>query len=156
MRNAIKVNMVKNPQEVVAQLLPKCEPSQILPVFNITEGSCSTLDNFLERVARERGKLKRGGVPDLDEAARLVLSYWAGGKIRHFSTPPVGEDEGCQGPEVIVGAPDVDLTAVWVDNDKDMELMQGATLTMMQQGATPTMLHKNQSMMKGAAVDVSM
>lgn len=39
-----------------------------------------------------RGKLNKGGVPDLENAARLVLQDWNTGKIKFFTIPPASKD----------------------------------------------------------------
>jgi len=45
-------------------------------------------DQFLFHIAKLKGKLKSGGVPDLEQAARFVLQDWNKGKIAWFSRPP--------------------------------------------------------------------
>jgi nuclear GTP-binding protein len=39
-------------------------------------------------VAKARGKLKPGGVPDVLRAAKVVIEDWNRGKIRYFSRVP--------------------------------------------------------------------
>lgn len=34
------------------------------------------------------GKRKRGGIPDREKAARIVLGDWNSGKIKYFTHPP--------------------------------------------------------------------
>ena len=50
--------------------------------------------DFLTQLARNSGKLLRGGEPDLKTAARMVLYDWQRGKIPYFSLPPDYEDRG--------------------------------------------------------------
>merc|ERR1712087_146665 len=40
------------------------------------------------------GKLQKGGDPDLDTAARIVLYDWQRGRIPYFSMPPMEDDAG--------------------------------------------------------------
>ncbi|MCI09788.1 guanine nucleotide-binding-like protein, partial [Trifolium medium] len=40
-------------------------------------------------VATVRGKLKKGGIVDIDAAARIVLHDWNEGKIPYYTMPPV-------------------------------------------------------------------
>ena len=35
-----------------------------------------------------RGRLTKGGTPDLEATARTVLSDWVIGKIKYFTLPP--------------------------------------------------------------------
>merc|ERR1711871_1509567 len=54
-----------------------------IPRFN--EKDCTA---FLALVARGTGKLKKGGVPNIDQAARGVLHDWNTGKIKFYCKPP--------------------------------------------------------------------
>lgn len=45
-------------------------------------------NEFLLHLARQRGKLKRGGIPDVDSAAKIVLQDWNTGKIPYYTMPP--------------------------------------------------------------------
>merc|ERR1711874_513861 len=43
---------------------------------------------FLALLARSQGKLKKGGIPDREAAARTVLNDWNSGRIKYFTHPP--------------------------------------------------------------------
>jgi nuclear GTP-binding protein len=43
---------------------------------------------FLAMVARTKGRVLQGGIPDKVMAARLVLKDWNRGKIPYYSVPP--------------------------------------------------------------------
>ena len=43
--------------------------------------------DFLDRLARSRGKLLKGGEPDFDGVARTVLRDWQYGKIPYLTQP---------------------------------------------------------------------
>src|SRR5690606_32320352 len=63
-------------------------------------------ERFLPLVARKLGRLKKGGVPDIDAAARhvilsmkfveikhfQVLNDWNSGKLRYFTQVPITDD----------------------------------------------------------------
>jgi ribosome biogenesis GTPase A len=51
-------------------------------------------EDFLAQVARRAGKLLRGGDPDLNTAARMVLYDYQRGKLPFYSLPPGYEDGG--------------------------------------------------------------
>jgi len=42
----------------------------------------------LVNVAQSRGKFKKGGVADIENAARLVIEDWNSGRMNHFVPPP--------------------------------------------------------------------
>jgi nuclear GTP-binding protein len=45
-------------------------------------------DDFLDTLARAKGRLLKGGEPDLEGAAKVVLSDWVRGRIPYFVVPP--------------------------------------------------------------------
>ncbi len=45
-------------------------------------------EDFLTKLAQASGKLMRGGEPDLNTAAKMVLYDWQRGKIPFFRLPP--------------------------------------------------------------------
>lgn len=58
-------------------------------------------DEFLRSVASKRGKLKKGGVIDIQAAARLVLGDWNGGRIPFYTLPPSRGNEEHSKAEVV-------------------------------------------------------
>ena len=45
-------------------------------------------DDLLDVLARTKGRLLKGGEPDIEGAAKIVLSDWVRGRIPYFVTPP--------------------------------------------------------------------
>ena len=45
-------------------------------------------DDLLDVLARAKGRLLKGGEPDIEGAAKIVLSDWVRGRIPYFVTPP--------------------------------------------------------------------
>ena len=43
---------------------------------------------FLVQVAMSRGKLKKGGIPDLEGTAKMILQDWVSGRIKYYALPP--------------------------------------------------------------------
>jgi nuclear GTP-binding protein len=70
--------------------------------------SWSDHEDFLAQLARGTGKLLRGGDPDLNTAARIVLYDWQRGKIPFYSLPPGYSDEP---PAAAEGASGADVSA---------------------------------------------
>lgn len=50
--------------------------------------SWADAEDFLTKLAQASGKLMRGGEPDLNTAAKMVLYDWQRGKIPFFKLPP--------------------------------------------------------------------
>lgn len=44
-------------------------------------------DDFLKQVAIKKGKLRKGGEPDVDATAKIILINWQRGDIPYFNLP---------------------------------------------------------------------
>lgn len=56
------------------EILNLCPAEKLLSLYKLP--SFSSVDDFLQKVATIRGKLKKGGVVDIEAAARIVLHDW--------------------------------------------------------------------------------
>ncbi|UZJ54633.1 hypothetical protein CBS101457_003953 [Exobasidium rhododendri] len=90
LRNTIKVELIEDPIVPVQALMSRVEPDQLSKLYNI-EGGFNEGDahDFLLRVALMRGKLGKGGIADLDGAAKIVLHDWNIGRISFHTRVPV-------------------------------------------------------------------
>lgn len=48
---------------------------------------CWPYEDFLDKLARMKGRLLKGGEPDLDGVAKILLSDWVRGRIPFFVPP---------------------------------------------------------------------
>jgi nuclear GTP-binding protein len=89
LRNTVKVELIEDPITPVQALMSRVEADRLCELYNI-EGGFNEGDayDFLLRVALMRGKLGKGGVPDLEGAARIVLHDWNVGRISYYTKVP--------------------------------------------------------------------
>jgi nuclear GTP-binding protein len=66
-----------------------------------------TTSDFLVQVARKRGRLGKGGVPNLLSAAQTVITDWRDGRIQGWMDPPTGARSNQQGG-LVEAAPEGD------------------------------------------------
>ncbi|RDB21805.1 Guanine nucleotide-binding protein-like 3 [Hypsizygus marmoreus] len=86
LRNVVKVEDVEDPIAVVEEILYRTPHVTIEKIYNLPPFS-STLE-FLTMLAMSSGRLLKGGTPDLNSAARVVLADWNHQKIPYHSMPP--------------------------------------------------------------------
>ncbi|ORX52298.1 P-loop containing nucleoside triphosphate hydrolase protein [Hesseltinella vesiculosa] len=86
LRNCVKVELLEDPVSPVEVIVSRCDPARLMGMYNI--GYFNNAHEFLVLVAHERGKLLRGGVADVQQAARQVLNDWNSGRIRYYTIPP--------------------------------------------------------------------
>ncbi|NXN78330.1 GNL3 protein, partial [Bombycilla garrulus] len=72
--------------EGVNAIINHCSKQQVMMHYNIPD--FRDPEEFLSLLAQKRGMLKKGGVPDIENMAKLVLCDWTGAKIKYYSQPP--------------------------------------------------------------------
>uniref|UniRef100_A0A8D0KK43 G protein nucleolar 3 like n=1 Tax=Salvator merianae TaxID=96440 RepID=A0A8D0KK43_SALMN len=86
LRNCVKIEQLVDPVNPVEAILKRCNKHQIMQHYHVPDFQ-DTME-FLAHLARRQGKLKKGGVPDHEKAAKTVLNDWTSGKISYFTHPP--------------------------------------------------------------------
>jgi nuclear GTP-binding protein len=90
LRGSIRVENVEWPAQYVEAVLRRVEPKHLQRTYEVTGYQDSTA--FLELLCRKQGRLLKGGEPDLDAVARIVLNDWIRGKIPWYTPLPAKED----------------------------------------------------------------
>ncbi|GFO27717.1 guanine nucleotide-binding protein-like 3-like protein [Plakobranchus ocellatus] len=91
LRNVVKLESLDDPVPCVEAILTRCQKMQMMLHYNIADYS-DTL-SFLNLLAYRMGKLRKGGVPDINQAARALLQDWNSGKISYYTAPPEEKSE---------------------------------------------------------------
>jgi len=91
LKNAIRVNDVDG-FSAVNSILERCPKESLMHAYMLPD--YNSTEEFLFNVAKNRGKLKKGGVPDVEQAATLVLQDWNSGRIPFFVSPPEDSNDG--------------------------------------------------------------
>lgn len=95
--NAVPPKQIEDPVPAVTLLLKRLSASQEmlgklmdvygLPPLMSSNGDATT--DFLVQVARKRGRLGKGGVPNISSAATTVITDWRDGRIQGWMDAPV-------------------------------------------------------------------
>ncbi|KAF9904823.1 Guanine nucleotide-binding protein-like 3, partial [Lobosporangium transversale] len=86
LRNCVKVELLEDPISPVELIVGRCQKQQLMEMYDVP--LFEDVNDFLVHLARQRGKLKRGGIPDIFSAARSILNDWNSGKIPFYTVPP--------------------------------------------------------------------
>ncbi|KAF7591172.1 guanine nucleotide binding protein-like 2 (nucleolar) [Aspergillus hancockii] len=93
LRGVCRVENVDNPEQYIPAVLKRVQPRHLERTYGV-KGSDDPLE-FLSILARKGGRLLRGGEPDLDGVAKMVINDFLRGKIPWFTPPPhsLGEED---------------------------------------------------------------
>merc|ERR1719341_1356847 len=91
LRNAIKVESLADPITPVVAIMGRVPREHLMLQYGI--GTFADASEFLAKLAISLGKLRKGGVPDRETAARMVLADWNSGKIKYCTHPPEEEKQ---------------------------------------------------------------
>lgn len=105
LRGVVRVENVQNPEQYIPAILKRVQPRHLERTYEI-KGFTDAQD-FLSKLARKGGRLLKGGEPDLDGVAKMVINDFLRGKLPWFTPPPKGsgdeEDEKMEGREGRLG-----------------------------------------------------
>lgn len=134
LRNGIDADSIKDPIPAVQALLERCTMESLMMTYNVPAFPTGPegVMTFLAMVARTKGRVLKGSIPDKGMAARLVIKDWNKGKIPYYSKPPndkmgMMETTGAVGSTVVGGATIVsefsdefDITKIFEAHDKEL------------------------------------
>lgn len=96
LRNCVNVEDMEDVMTPVQAILDKCPAGYLMQLYAIPKFPQKDAHSFLASVAKSIGKLKKGGIPNIDAAARTVLHDWNQGKIKFYCKPPAVADRNPQ------------------------------------------------------------
>ncbi|XP_012484841.2 guanine nucleotide-binding protein-like NSN1 [Gossypium raimondii] len=91
LRNCKRIEKLDDPVGPVKDILKRCPERLLVTIYKIP--GFQSVDEFLQNIATVRGKLKKGGIVDVEAAARIILHDWNEGKIPYYTMPPVRNQE---------------------------------------------------------------
>jgi nuclear GTP-binding protein len=129
--NAVPPKQITDPVPAVNLLLKRLSSTEalfqkMLDMYGIPPLFPSNGDktnDFLIQVARKRGRLGKGGVPNIQSAAMTVINDWRDGRIQGWVEPPtlpvVGiSTDGSAGDSNIAGADTKEIVSGWAKEFK--------------------------------------
>ncbi|XP_072357798.1 nucleolar GTP-binding protein 2-like [Scyliorhinus torazame] len=89
LKGVVQVEKIKCPEDHIAAVLERAKSEYISKTYKIDCWSHAV--DFLEKLAFRMGKLLKGGEPDIQTVAKMVLNDWQRGRIPFFVKPPNAE-----------------------------------------------------------------
>jgi len=126
LKGVVRVENLETPAEHIPALLSRVKPEYIRRTYQVEKWSNS--EEFLGQIAKRMGKLLKGGEPDLETVAKMVLNDWIRGKIPFFVAPAEDAARLAKGRGKAT-TEEVD-TATAVDANNDVEALVEADAAM--------------------------
>jgi nuclear GTP-binding protein len=131
--NALPPKDIDDPVPAVKMLLDRLSTAALMqqvydlyelrPLMQTADGD--VLTDFLVQVARKKGRLMKGGVPNTHAAAQAVLTDWRDGRIQGWVTPPPPQATTDEKTVVKEWATEFKIEGLWGDEplpvDEGME-----------------------------------
>ncbi|CAH0626787.1 unnamed protein product [Chrysodeixis includens] len=86
LKNAVRVAALKDPVTPAAAILQRATKATLTELYAIPD--YNTPQEFFAHLGSRMGRFKKGGVPDQEAAAKILLNDWNTGKVRYFTLPP--------------------------------------------------------------------
>jgi len=95
LKGVIRVEALPTPSDHIPALMERVKPIYLSRTYDVPlpESGVWDPETFLDKLARMKGRLLKGGGPDMDGVAKIVLSDWCRGRIPYFVPPPERSEE---------------------------------------------------------------
>ncbi|KAG6001513.1 GTPase required for pre-60S ribosomal subunit nuclear export and maturation [Claviceps maximensis] len=90
LRGVVRVEKVEHPEQYISAVLDRVKKHHMEKTYDLRGWTGAT--ELLELLARKGGRLLRGGEPDLDGVAKMVLNDFMRGKIPWFTPAPFSDE----------------------------------------------------------------
>jgi nuclear GTP-binding protein len=91
LKGVVKMEKIDEPAAYIGAVLDRVRKAYLSKHYGIEKWEDAA--DFLDQVCRKTGKLVKGGEPDLNNGARIILNDWVRGRLPYFVCPPFEDDE---------------------------------------------------------------
>ena len=86
LKGVVRIEKMDDAADHIPDVVARVKPEYLRRAYRVASWTSPT--HFLEQVARNQGKLLKGGEPDLNSVAKSILFDWQRGRIPYFAPPP--------------------------------------------------------------------
>jgi len=91
LKGVVRAERLEDPSSYICGILDKVKKTDLQKIYNI--GEWEDDEDFLTLIAKKSGKLLKGGEPDLQTVAKMVILDWQKGEIPYFNLPPKANEQ---------------------------------------------------------------
>ncbi|KAI0789475.1 NGP1NT-domain-containing protein [Abortiporus biennis] len=99
LKGVVRVEALATPSEHIPALMERVKPVYLSRTYGVPlpdpddTSKAWEPETFLDKLARMKGRLLKGGEPDMEAVAKILLSDWTRGRIPFFVAPPERPEE---------------------------------------------------------------
>ncbi|KIJ66493.1 hypothetical protein HYDPIDRAFT_86755 [Hydnomerulius pinastri MD-312] len=99
LKGVLRVEALPTPSEHIPALMARVKPLYLSRTYGVALPDADDptrgwdAEDFLNALAKMKGRLLKGGEPDADGVAKIILSDWVRGRIPFFVAPPERPEE---------------------------------------------------------------
>jgi len=82
----VRVELISAPDDYIPAVLERVRPEYMRRTYGVADWT--TVEDFLEKIAKRTGKLLKGGEPDVNTVSKQILNDFQRGRIPYFVPPP--------------------------------------------------------------------
>ena len=86
MKGVVRAEKLESPEDYIPQILERIKPEYIARTYGVSDWRDA--EDFLSKLAKKRGRMLKGGEPDLRSVAQRVIFDLQRGRIPYFIPPP--------------------------------------------------------------------
>lgn len=109
LKGIVRVENVKDPENYVQGVLDRVNSDYLKKAYSIDDWQ--NVEDFLTRICLKSGRLLKGGEPDLNSAAKIVLNDFQRGRLPYFVSPLGTEEETTQQNDALPSDADLEQLA---------------------------------------------
>jgi len=91
LKGVVRSERLKDPCDFVGPMLSRLNPKHVEKIYTIKTWADDI--DFLNQLARFKGKLLPNGEPDIGTVAKIMINDWQRGKLPYFVAPPRTADD---------------------------------------------------------------
>lgn len=133
LKGVVRPEKIKDPSQYIDEVISRVKRPYLLQKYKLPDDTdYKTGEEFLCHVARKMGKLGKGGDPDIEITARIVLKDWQRGQIPFFTMPPEDDEvseEPAPAKSSSSGSGDPAVAKAIADGEEDPELAEAPKTT---------------------------
>ena len=86
LKGVVRAERIPDPENYIQAIIDRTERKHLVDCFGINDWTDH--EDFIEQVAKNTGKLIKGGEADYNNVCKQIITDWQRGRIPFYTKPP--------------------------------------------------------------------